>query len=79
MDDWRERNMEISYQWNANMLRYVKGVLMNPDPAPLSVEDCAAVLERLAQHPNYNNQTIIVVANDGTIVQLVNGTLEDSA
>jgi hypothetical protein len=74
-----ERNMTVSYYWNASMLPRVNagGVLMNNLPAPLSAEDCAAVLEQLALHPDYNNQTIIAVAMDFTIVTLANGRLED--
>lgn len=68
-----EQNMAISFFWNAATLgRQVSnaGTLMNDLPAPYGVEECRQVLLQLYTHPNYDDQTVITTANDGTLVTL---------
>lgn len=79
-----ERNMAISYYYNAAMLRQVAdgGVLTNPAPAPLTVEDITAVLKALAFHPNYSSDKTIqcfTALGGHQLVELRNGEVSASA
>lgn len=77
--DTIERNMALSFFWNAQYLTTVRqgGVLMNDRPAPLTAGEIRQVLIQLALHPHYNKQTVVCVSEDGTTVTLSNGTVED--
>lgn len=59
-----EMNQAISYHWNGQMLAQARAVLMNPAPAPLSVEQVKDVLEQLAKHPNYKGQQVMCFVLD---------------
>lgn len=62
-----ERNMAISFYWNAAHLKVVseEGLLANPAPAPLSIEQLKAIARQLRVHPNYKKQTIVMNTRDG--------------
>lgn len=73
-----ERNMAISYYWNAAQLARMAegGVLANPRPAPLSAKQIEVVLRQLAKHPSYRKQMIACVAKDLKLVRLeTDGTI----
>lgn len=79
-----ERNMAIAYYYNAALLRQVgeQGVLMNPRPAPLTVEDITTVLKALALHPNYRpTQTVQCTTMTGgpQLVMLTKGEVTSVA
>lgn len=67
-----ERNMAISYYWNAAQLARVVegGILGNPRPAPLAAKQIEVVLRQLAKHPSYRKQTIACVSRDHMLVRL---------
>lgn len=67
-----ERNMAISYYWNAATLTKVieGGSLTNPQPAPLTVEQIQVVLRQLHRHPSYRKQTVMCVSRDFRFVTL---------
>lgn len=69
----RERNMSVSFFWNADKLGIVNpgGVLANPGRAPYNADACRQVLIQLKAHPNYHGQTVVTHAADGTIVSLL--------
>lgn len=67
-----ERNMAISYYWNAVKLGLLVegGALFNPSPAPLSVDQIRTVLRQLHKHPSYNKQIITCISKDIRVVRL---------
>lgn len=73
-----EFNQALAYHWNGAMLAHATAVLANPGPTPLTVEQTSAVLEQLANHPNYNHQIVqcYIETEEGlTLVQMQDGTL----
>jgi hypothetical protein len=72
-----EKRMAIAYFWNASMLSIASanGVLANPKPAPLSVEQLKVVARQLCRHHSYKGQVIIMIANDGDIVRIKDGMI----
>lgn len=74
-----ERDMALSYHWNGEYLRRVNegGLLMNDQPAPIPAEDYRGVLAQLADHPNYKHQRIVVVTEDGTILEMLDGEINE--
>lgn len=62
-----ERNMAISFYWNAAQLRSLNpgGVLVNPSRAPLTVAQLKVIQRQLVRHPNYRNQIIHMTSRDG--------------
>jgi hypothetical protein len=61
-----ECNMAISYYWNASHLKITRegGVICNPKPAPLSVEQVKEVQRQLKLHPDYKGQKFLMFARD---------------
>lgn len=76
-----EINMAILYHWDAQALSTctASGVVMNPDPAPLSRNRIRQVLMQLAQHPNYQDGQTVVVTSDHDYkqVRLAKGQIEE--
>jgi hypothetical protein len=73
-----ERNMAISYYWNAMQLKKLApgGTLANPKPAPLYGTQIEMVLLQLVKHPDYYGQTIMCIASDHEMVIINrNGTI----
>lgn len=72
-----ERNMAISFYWNAAQLRFVseEGLLANPSPAPLSVEQLKTIARQLRAHPNYKKQTITMVTREGWVLTTTSQTM----
>lgn len=73
-----EFNQAMVYHWNGAMLAHATAVLANPGPTTLTVEQTSAVLEQLANHPNYNHQVVqcYIETEEGlTLVQMQDGTL----
>lgn len=73
----REQNMAMHYYWHAQQLRMLNatGTLGNTEPAPLSVEELTESLTQLANHPDYQRQTIRSIAEDWTFVVLKAGEI----
>ncbi len=65
-----EKNMALSYYWNADRLRMVVpgGTIANPKPAPLRAEQLKVVIRQLRRHPNYDRQRIVMASEDGYLV-----------
>ena len=66
-----EQAMAIGFYWNAEALRRVnpRGVLANPQPAPLSVEEVAYVWRLLVRLRWYGGQTLIGFSSDLRMVK----------
>lgn len=77
IDHERERNMAILYWWMLDKLQIVTdhGVLMAPDPAPLTVGEITDTLRQIALHPTYRQGQRVVVPSEDTehMVVLLNG------
>jgi hypothetical protein len=73
----RERNMAILFFWDAMMLRKSVnpgGALMNKDPAPLNTDEIVTVFKQLANHPDYNDHTVIArPEKDDCVIELKSG------
>lgn len=67
-----ELNMAILYFWTAMQLERLtpQGVLATTKVAPLTASEIITVLEQLQHHPNWKQQTIRVIAQDGKVVRL---------
>lgn len=65
-----ERNMAVSYYWNAMHLKITsrEGALANPNRAPLSKAQLEVVMRQLVRHPNYQAQHIFMISKDGDVV-----------
>lgn len=73
-----EFNQALAYHWNGAMLAHATAVLANPGPTPLTVEQTSAMLEQLANHPNYNHQVVqcYIETDEGlALVQMHDGTI----
>jgi hypothetical protein len=74
-----ERAMAIGFYWNVEQLSTrvrPGGVLVNPRPCPFGVEDVKRVLSAIFQSGAWDNHTVIMVADDFTIVELcANGNI----
>lgn len=72
----REANMAMLYHWDGHHLAHVNrgGVLAGSLAAPhLTEADVRMVLEQLGHHPNYREQTIIAIAENGTSLSMKDG------
>jgi len=72
-----EDNQAICYYWSVMQLRLLKGdgLLGMKDPSPLSVAQLEVVLRQIAQHANYQRQTIVAIASDARIVKMRGGEI----
>jgi hypothetical protein len=70
-----ERYMACLYQYEAQAFAHTRPhtVLMGTIMAPMSVEDCASTMRRLARHPDYKGQRVLMPTQDGHVVTLDDG------
>jgi hypothetical protein len=73
-----ERNMAMSYFWNAEKLNITAagGFLVNPGAAPILIADLQAVMLQLTKRENYQKQTLIFRALDETVITLRDGVFK---
>lgn len=76
MPTFADDNQNILYGWAVAHLRLLKpsGMIIEPDPAPLSTEQIREVLEALAKDPAYERQTISIPDRDRNRTALCWGT-----
>lgn len=74
-----EQDQAIGYHWNGEMLSHARAMLMNPAPAPLTVEQMTDMLEQLAEHPNYAGQLVTTCVvdddNNATVFEMKDGSV----
>lgn len=51
------------------------GLWAAPDPAPLTTAEIRPLLERVAEHPNYDGQKMTTATFDDEVVHLENGEI----
>lgn len=70
--DRRERDMAVAYYyWTAMFqLTSASGIIASPRPAPLSTAEIEEVFALVRRHSDYKAQSIVVVAEDGTVCRL---------
>lgn len=72
----REANQAVLYHYAAHICSKLteSGLYGAPDPAPLTTDEVEDALRQLAKHPEYGNgMTVMIPAEDGTMVTLKNG------
>lgn len=79
-----ERNQAVLYYYEARSLSMVapEGTLMATIPAPLSVEQVSYALKRLAAHPDYRQQRVLIPVEDddgAVLVRLIDGSVSVEA
>lgn len=74
----RERNAAILYHWSGLQLPRLEhdGVLTGTLPAPLNSHEVVSALTQLAEHPNYQSQTVMIISEDMELVLMRNGKCE---
>lgn len=75
-----ERYRHIAFDWAMDLLHLLNpgGVARTTKPAPLTTTDLVDILERVAKVPEYQDQTIMMEAQDHTHVALVHGEVTTS-
>lgn len=73
----RENHEAVAYYYDGMMLGHVTdgGVLSTSAGSPLSRESCVKVLQQVARHSNYKNQTVILHDQDFNPVTMKGGEI----
>jgi hypothetical protein len=73
-----ERYMACLYQFEAVAFAHQPPTttMMGTIPAPISVEDCASTMRRLARHPDYKGHRVLMPTIDGYVVTLNDGEVD---
>lgn len=76
--DAEERYMACLYYFEANAFAHTHDevTMLGTIPAPIDAEDVAFALRRLAKHPGYVRQTVVMPSQDGRVVRLVRGEIK---
>lgn len=77
----REDDMATLYHYTGDLLRAMKDSgVVGSRPAPLSADEIATVLKQLADHPDYDHQTLVVPSGEeGVIVEMKDGIVKKVA
>lgn len=72
-----EVNQSMLYYWDAMYLTRANpgGVISGTMPIPLKASEVEEVLRLLAEHPDYDHQTVIAIAENGQMVKMKDGVI----